>query len=69
MNDAFVMAAWGKDLKAGDKVMMLADGNGQFTKALGVELDLIDKGLGLRSRRYSMLVEDQVVKVRGTDGT
>ncbi|GIL73664.1 hypothetical protein Vretimale_5453 [Volvox reticuliferus] len=63
VNDAFVMAAWGKDLKAGDKVLMLADGNGQFTKALGVELDLVDKGLGLRSRRYSMLVDDQVVKV------
>ncbi|PNW88105.1 hypothetical protein CHLRE_01g014350v5 [Chlamydomonas reinhardtii] len=63
VNDAFVMAAWGKDLKAGDKVLMLADGNGQFTKALGVELDLVDKGLGLRSRRYSMYVEDGVVKV------
>ncbi|GLI64734.1 hypothetical protein VaNZ11_008101 [Volvox africanus] len=63
VNDAFVMAAWGKDLKASDKVLMLADGNGQFTKALGVELDLVDKGLGLRSRRYSMLVDDQVVKV------
>ncbi|KAG2447116.1 hypothetical protein HYH02_007862 [Chlamydomonas schloesseri] len=63
VNDAFVMAAWGKDLKAGDKVLMLADGNGQFTKALGVELDLVDKGLGLRSRRYSMYVEDGMVKV------
>ncbi|PNH08115.1 Peroxiredoxin-2E, chloroplastic [Tetrabaena socialis] len=63
VNDAFVMAAWGKELKSGDKVMMLADGNGQFTKAIGVELDLVDKGLGLRSRRYSMLVEDGVVKV------
>ncbi|EFJ42511.1 peroxiredoxin, type II [Volvox carteri f. nagariensis] len=63
VNDAFVMAAWGKDLKAGDKVLMLADGNGQFTKALGVELDLIDKGLGTRSRRYSMFVDDQVVKI------
>jgi peroxiredoxin len=46
-----------------DKIMMLADGNGQFTKAIGAELDLTDKGLGLRSRRYAMLVEDQVVKV------
>lgn len=68
VNDAFVMAAWGKDLKAGDKVLMLADGNGQFTKALGVELDLVDKGLGLRSRRYSMYVEDGVVKVRREGG-
>ncbi|KAG2489380.1 hypothetical protein HYH03_012210 [Edaphochlamys debaryana] len=63
VNDAFVMSAWGKDLKASDKVVMLADGNGQFTKALGVELDLVDKGLGVRSRRYSMYVEDGVVKV------
>jgi peroxiredoxin len=62
VNDAFVMDAWGKSLNSGDKVMMLADGNGQLAKALGVELDLTDKGLGLRSRRYAMLVEDQVVK-------
>jgi peroxiredoxin len=48
---------------AGDKVLMLADGNGQFAKSLGVELDLTDKGLGLRSRRYAMLVEDGIVKM------
>ncbi|WIA22480.1 hypothetical protein OEZ85_004776 [Tetradesmus obliquus] len=63
VNDAFVMDAWGKSVGAGDKVLMLADGNGQFAKALGVELDLADKGLGLRSRRYALLAEDQVVKV------
>lgn len=63
VNDAFVMDAWGKGLGAGDKVMMLADGNAQFTKALGTDLDLNDKGLGIRSRRFAMLVEDQVVKV------
>lgn len=51
VNDAFVMDAWGKSVGAGDKVIMLADGNGAFTKALGVELDLTDKGLGVRSRR------------------
>lgn len=62
MNDAFVMDAWGKSLGSGDKVLMLADGNGQFAKALGVELDLADKGLGLRSRRYALLADDQVVK-------
>ncbi len=45
---------------AGDKIMMLADGNAQFTKAIGVDLDLTDKGLGIRSRRYAMLVDDQV---------
>jgi hypothetical protein len=60
VNDAFVMDAWGKSVGAGDKVMMLADGNGQFAKALGVELDLNDKGLGLRSRRYALLADDQV---------
>ena len=60
VNDAFVMDAWGKTVGAGDKVLMLADGNGQFAKALGVELDLVDKGLGVRSRRFAMLVDDQV---------
>ena len=63
VNDAFVMNAWGKDLGCGDKILMLADGNASFTKAMGVELDLADKGLGMRSRRYAMLVDDQVVKV------
>ncbi|KAG1668387.1 hypothetical protein FOA52_004897 [Chlamydomonas sp. UWO 241] len=63
VNDAFVMDAWGKGLSTGDKVMMLADGNAQFTKALGVDLDLNDKGLGIRSRRYAMLVEDSIVKI------
>jgi peroxiredoxin len=60
VNDAFVMDAWGKSVGAGDKVLMLADGNGQFAKALGVELDLNDKGLGVRSRRYALLADDQV---------
>jgi len=63
VNDAFVMDAWGKSTGAGDKIMMLADGNAQFTKALGVDLDLTDKGLGIRSRRYAMLVEDSIIKV------
>lgn len=63
VNDAFVMDAWGKGVQAGDKVMMLADGNAQFAKALGVELDLNDKGLGIRSRRYAMLLEDSVIKM------
>jgi hypothetical protein len=60
VNDAFVMDAWGKSVAAGDKVLMLADGNGQFAKALGVELDLTDKGLGVRSRRYALLADDLV---------
>ncbi|RRT66761.1 hypothetical protein B296_00026354 [Ensete ventricosum] len=65
VNDAFVMRAWKEDLKIGDEVLLLSDGNGDFTRALGVELDLRDKpaGLGVRSRRYAMLVEDGVVKV------
>ncbi|CAK9138388.1 unnamed protein product [Ilex paraguariensis] len=65
VNDAFVMKAWKTDLKIGDEVFLLSDGNGDFTKAIGCELDLSDKpvGLGVRSRRYAMLVEDGVVKV------
>jgi glutaredoxin/glutathione-dependent peroxiredoxin len=62
VNDAFVMGAWGKDQKVGDKVMMLADGSGDFTKAMGLELDLTKGGLGMRSQRYSMLVDNGVVK-------
>ena len=62
VNDAFVMGAWGKEQKVGDKVMMLADGSGDFTKAMGLELDLTKGGLGTRSQRYSMLVDNGVVK-------
>ena len=62
VNDVFVMDAWGKSQNAGDKVLMLADGDGEFAKAAGLELDLNGKGLGLRSRRYAMVVEDGVVK-------
>ena len=62
VNDAFVMGAWGKDQKAGDKVMMLADGNADFTKAVGLEQDLSGAGLGLRSKRYAMIVDNGVVK-------
>jgi glutaredoxin/glutathione-dependent peroxiredoxin len=62
VNDAFVMGAWGRDQKAEGKVRMLADGSGDFTRALGLELDLSKGGLGIRSKRYSMLVDDGVVK-------
>jgi peroxiredoxin len=62
VNDAFVMGAWGRDQKAEGKVRMLADGSGDFTRALGLELDLSKGGLGVRSKRYSMLVYDGVVK-------
>ncbi len=61
VNDAFVMDAWGKNQNVGDKVMMLADGSAEFTRALGLDLDLGARGLGVRSKRYSMLVDDGVV--------
>lgn len=62
VNDVFVMDAWGKEQKTADKVMMTADGDAMLTKALGLELDLNGKGLGLRSQRFAMLVDDGVVK-------
>ena len=62
VNDAFVMGAWAKDQKTGDKVRMLGDGSGTFATALGLTLDLQARGMGLRSARYSMLVKDGVVK-------
>lgn len=62
VNDAFVMGAWGKDQGAGDTVMMLGDGNGDFTKAVGLDFDGSGFGMGTRSLRYSMLIEDGVLK-------
>ncbi|HXS05683.1 MAG TPA: peroxiredoxin [Rhizomicrobium sp.] len=62
VNDAFVMGAWGNQQGAGDKVMMLADGNGDFTRAVGLEMDGSKFGMGKRSQRYSMVVDDGVVK-------
>ena len=61
-NDAFVMGAWGRTQQAGGKVRMLGDGSGLWTKALGLELDLTARNMGVRSNRYSMLVVDGVVK-------
>jgi len=61
VNDAFVMDAWGKDQGAGDKVMMVGDGNGELTQKLGLGFDGSSFGMGTRSLRYSMLVEDGVV--------
>jgi peroxiredoxin len=63
VNDAFVMDAWGKQHNADDQVMMIADGSGHFTTAVGLELDLDATGLGLRSQRYAMVVNDAVVEV------
>ena len=62
VNDAFVMGAWGDQQGAGDKVMMLADGNGDFTRAMGLELDASRFGMGPRSQRYAMIVDNGVVK-------
>lgn len=62
VNDAFVMRAWGDAQGAGGKVMMLADGNGEFTHALGLGFDASKFGMGQRSQRYSMVVDDGVVK-------
>lgn len=62
VNDVFVMNAWGKAQNVGDKIMMLADGSGEFARALGLELDMRARGLGMRSQRYSMLVDDGTVK-------
>ena len=62
VNDAFVMGAWGKDQKVDDKILMLADGSGEFTKAVGLSLDLTPHGMGVRSKRYAMIVKDGVVK-------
>ncbi|MGH7311401.1 MAG: peroxiredoxin [Candidatus Rokuibacteriota bacterium] len=62
VNDAFVMGAWGKDQKCGGKVRMMADGSATYTKALGLDMDLTARGMGVRSQRYSMMVDDGVVK-------
>jgi peroxiredoxin len=62
VNDGFVMNAWGRDEKATGKIRMLGDGSADFTKKLGLELDLSARGMGLRMQRFSMLVDDGVVK-------
>lgn len=67
VNDVFVMQAWAKATGGLGKIEFLADGSGDFAKALGMELDRIAAGLGVRSQRYAMLVEDGVVKVLNLD--
>jgi len=62
VNDAFVMAAWGKSSGVDGKVTMLADGNGEFAKAIGLEMDGSKFGMGTRAQRYSMVVNDGVVE-------
>ena len=61
VNDAFVMGAWGRQHNAEDRVLMIADGNAEFTRALGLEVDLTAGGMGIRSQRYAMVVEDGLV--------
>jgi glutaredoxin/glutathione-dependent peroxiredoxin len=62
VNDPFVMGAWGRDLNVGKKVRMLGDGSAEFTSKLGMAFDLTKRGLGIRSQRYAMVVENGVVK-------
>lgn len=58
VNDPFVLAAWAKDQGVGDRIVMLSDGSGNFTKALGLELDLVARGLGVRAQRFALIAED-----------
>ena len=62
VNDVFVMKAWAKDQDVGERIMMLADGNGGFTEALGLELDASKFGMGKRSQRYSLIAKDGIVE-------
>ncbi|MDQ5897586.1 MAG: hypothetical protein RLZZ592_2400 [Pseudomonadota bacterium] len=68
VNDAFVMGAWGRENAAGGKVRMMADGSADFTRAVDMVLDLTAKGLGVRSQRYSVLVDNGVVKTLNVEG-
>ena len=63
VNDAFVMGAWAREQKSGGKVRMMGDGSANYTKALGLEFDLTARGLGVRCQRFSMLVDNGVVKL------
>jgi len=62
VNDVFVMGAWGKSAGAGDAVVMAADGNGEYTRALGLELDARGFGMGMRGQRFALVIEDGIVK-------
>jgi peroxiredoxin len=62
VNDIFVMKAWAKDQNSGDKVILAADGSAKFTKAIGMDVDLDTFGQGIRSKRYSMLIDDSIIK-------
>jgi peroxiredoxin len=62
VNDPFVMGAWARDQKAGGKIRFMADGSAEYAKKLGLELDLTARGMGMRCQRFSMRVDDGVVK-------
>lgn len=68
VNDPFVLNSWAKTFPENKHVKFLADGSAKYTHALGLELDLTDKGLGIRSRRFALLVEDLKVKVANVEG-
>ena len=68
VNDAFVMGAWARDQKSDGKVRMMGDGSADYTKALGLELDLTARGMGVRCQRFSMLVDDGVVQALNVEG-
>jgi len=67
VNDPFVMGAWGRDQHVAGKVRMIADGSAEYTRKLGLELDLTARGMGMRCQRFSMLVEDGVLRSLNID--
>jgi peroxiredoxin (alkyl hydroperoxide reductase subunit C) len=67
VNDVFVMDAWAKDQGTEGKILMLADGSGDFARAMGLELDLVARGLGMRSQRYALVAEDGIVTFLGVE--
>ncbi|HQR60610.1 MAG TPA: peroxiredoxin [Methylophilaceae bacterium] len=69
VNDAFVMAAWGREQKAGSKVRMMADGSADYAKKLGLDRDLTGGGMGIRCYRFAMIVDDGVVKYLGVEAS
>jgi len=69
VNDVHVMRAWAASVEAADRILFLADGNAEFTTAIGLEMDMAGGGMGLRSKRYSMLVEDGVVRILNVEET
>lgn len=69
VNDHFVMASWGREQKAFGKVRMMADGSAEYVRKLGLERDLSANGMGIRSQRFAMIVEDGVVKYLGIEGS